>query len=608
MAILKVGRAFLLLAVWGLLQYNARGVGPDLHQTPGQPSSSGDALCGGTMPTIFQTFRHLQRYNQIGRILTRYGFGHVLTQLGIGRAITPGLERLRFSSAEILRATPAERVRMVIEELGPTYIKLGQILSTRADIVPADMIKELEKLQDTVPPTEFSLVKEQVERELGAPLQDLFTTFEELPIASASLGQVHLAILPDGEKVAVKVLRPGVDKIIETDLDIVLELAALAEKRTDWGEYYGILSLVQEFADTLRMEQNYEQEGHNIDRYRHIFEGEDHVRIPSVHWPTTTRRVLTMERIQGIKITDLVALDEAGLDRKEIARRNIRILLHAVLEEGFFHADPHAGNFVVQPDDVIGVMDFGIMGQLDHAERLGIVLLFVGLFRGETDRVVEALSDLGIATRAADRRNLTRDLDRLRVRYFGLELEKIRARSFVEDLMAVAFANRLKMPSNLVLVFKTIAMLEGNSLRLDPELNLFSELEPYARDALSELQSPVARVRLLADQTRQAVDAMLALPTQVQRMLEDIEAGEGSLSIRIKGLDEPTRRLTWAANRLVLAILAVAFVIGPALIIPHIQQIWPQWQVGASFLVMGGFVVSLIITLFLVLSVWRSGR
>jgi ubiquinone biosynthesis protein len=560
------------------------------------------------MPTIFQTFRHLQRYQQIGRILTRYGFGHILTQLGIGRAITPGLERLRFSSAEILRATPAERVRMVVEELGPTFIKLGQILSTRADILPPDMIQELEKLQDTVPPTSFSLIEEQVEGELGKPLHDLFPTFEEAPIASASLGQVHLATLPDGQHVAVKVLRPGIDKIIETDLDILLELATLAEKRTEWGEYYDILSLAQEFADTLRMEQNYEQEGHNIDRYRQMFSDQDYVQIPTVHWPTTTRRVLTMERMQGIKITDVKALDEAGFDRKRIARHNIRILLHAVLVEGFFHADPHAGNFVVQPDEVIGLMDFGIMGQLDHAERLGIVLLFVGLFGGETDRVVEALGELGIATRAADRRNLTRDLDRLRVRYYGLELEKIRARSFVEDLMGVAFANRLKMPSNLVLVFKTIAMLEGNSLRLDPELNLFSELEPYVRDTLSELQSPIARVKALAEQMREAVDAMMGLPTQIQHMLEELEAGEGGLSIRVRGLEEPTRRVTLAANRLVLAILAVAFVIGPALIIPHIQQIWPRWQAGASFLVIAGFVVSLLITFFLVLSVWRSGR
>jgi ubiquinone biosynthesis protein len=560
------------------------------------------------MPTILQTIRHLRRYDQIGRILTRYGFGHVLTQLGIGRAITPGLERLRFSSSEILHATPAERMRMAVEELGPTFIKLGQILSTRGDLLPAEYIQELEKLQDTVPPTDFALIQARVEDELKKPIDQVFPTFDPVPVASASLGQVHFATLPGGEEVAVKVFRPGIDKIIETDLDILLELAALAEKRTEWGEYYGVCSLAQEFADTLRAEQNYEQEGHNIDRYRQIFDGQGHVRIPEVYWETTTRRVLTMERIQGIKITDVDTLDAAGLDREKIAGRNIAILLQAVLQEGFFHADPHAGNFMILPDEVIAMMDFGIMGHLDHAQRLGLVQFFVGLFSGDTERVVDAMAELGIATKAADRRNLIRDLDRLRLRYYGLELEKIRAQSFIEELMGIAFSYRLKMPSDLVLVFKTIAMMEGISLQLDPDMNVFQEVEPYVRDALLELQSPMARLKQLVDQLREASEATMMLPKQLQRMLEQIEAGDSNLSMTLKGLDEPTRRITRAANRLVLAILAVAFVVGPALMIPQLDEILPEWQVGATLLIFGGFAMSLFLTFVLVLSIWRSGR
>ena len=560
------------------------------------------------MPTILQTLRHLRRYQQIGRVLTRYGFGHILTQLGIGRALIPGLERLRFSSAEILRATPAERVRMVIEELGPTFIKLGQILSTRGDAVPPELIHELEKLQDTVPPTDFDLIRAQVERELGQPLDQVFPEFDPVPVASASLGQVHFATLADGTEVAVKVFRPGVDKVIETDLDILLELAALAEKRTEWGAHYDVLSLAQEFADTLRTEQNYEQEGHNMDRYRQIFAGVRYVHLPRVYWETTTRRVLTMERIRGIKITDVTRLDEAGLDREVIPRRLIDILLQAVLHEGFFHADPHAGNFVVLPHETIGLMDFGIMGHLDPVQRLGLVNLFVGLFREDTTRVVRAMSDLGIATRASDQRRLARDLDRLRLRYYGLELKKIRARSFVEDLMGLAYANRLKMPSDLVLVFKTIAMLEGIGLQLDPELNVFEEVEPYVRDALLELQSPVTRLRETAEQMGEAGTAMMMLPRQLQHLLEEVEAGESTLSFKVEGIDGPTRRIVGAANRLVLAILAAAFVIGPALLIPQINNVFPEWRTGAMVLVVAGFVASLLMTVALVLSILGSGR
>jgi ubiquinone biosynthesis protein len=560
------------------------------------------------MPTILQTFRHLRRYEQVGRILTRYGFGHVLTQLGIGRAITPSLERLRFSSSEVLRATPAERMRMAVEELGPTFIKLGQILSTRGDLLPIEFIRELEKLQDTVPPTDFALIQAEVEKELKKPIDEVFPTFDPVPVASASLGQVHFATLPSGEEVAVKVFRPGIDKAIETDLDILLELAALAERRTEWGEYYGVLSLAQEFADTLREEQNYEQEGHNMDRYRQMFAGEAHVRIPVVYWETTTRRVLTMERLQGIKITDVDALDAAGLDREKVASHNIDILLQAVLREGFFHADPHAGNFVVLPNEVIAMMDFGIMGHLDHVERLGLMEFFVALFSGDTERTVDAMSALGIATRATDRRHLIRDLDRLRLRYYGLDLEKIRARSFIEDLMGIALSYRLKMPSDLVLVFKTIAMLEGISLQLDPDMNVFQQVEPYVRDAVLELQSPVVRLKEAVNQLREASEAMMMLPKQLQRMLEQIEAGESNLSMTLKGLDEPTRRITRAANRLVLAILAVAFVVGPALIIPRLSEILPEWQLGATLLIGTGFAMSLLLTIVLVLSIWRSGR
>jgi len=560
------------------------------------------------MPTIAQTFRHLRRYRQIARILTRYGFGQILTQLGIGRAIAPGLVKLRFSSAEILRATQAERVRMAVEELGPTFIKLGQILSTRADIIPPDLIHELEKLQDTVPPTPFPLIQAQVELELKRPLSELFSAFDPVPVASASLGQVHLATLTGGEEVAVKVFRPEIDKVIDVDLDILLQAAALAQKRTDWGQYYDVLSLAQEFANTLRQEQNYEQEGHNMDRFRQIFADEPHVRVPSVYWETTTRRVLTMERLEGVKITDLDGLEAAGLDPTVVARRNIHILLKAVLQEGFFHADPHAGNFFVLPGEVIGMMDFGIMGQVDPAARLGLIQLFVGLFRGDSERSVAALSSLGIATRAADKRALTRDMERLKLQYYGLELEKIRVQTFVEDLMGVAFANRLKMPSSLILIFKTIAMLEGISLILDPDINVFEEVEPYVRDAVLELESPFSQAKRLSEQLRESTEAMLLLPKQIRALFEQFEDGEAGLSFRLHGLEELAGRLSSAANRLALAILAAAFVVGPALIIPYLKELWPSWQSPALILILGGFALSLMITLVLLWSIWRAGR
>jgi ubiquinone biosynthesis protein len=556
------------------------------------------------MPTIRQSIRHLRRYRQVVAVLTKYGFGYLLGHLGLG-----GFRPFRWlARPEVLDASPAERIRMVIEELGPTAVKIGQMLSTRGDVIPAEVIRELEKLVDTVPPTPFPDVAQRVEAELKKPLDALFASFEPQPLASASLGQVHAATLPDGQAVAVKVLRPGVERLVAVDLDVLLEAAALAQRRTAWGAYYDVLSLAREYADTLLEEQNYEQEGHNMDRLRDNFSSERYVRVPQVHWALTTRRVLTMERVYGIKISDVAALQTAGLNCRRIARNNIKIVLRAILHDGFFHADPHAGNFFVQADESIALLDYGIMGQLQPEDKEGVVQLFVGLFRQETERVLDALALLGIAARSADRRKLARDLDRLRLRYFGQPLQNIRARSFFEDLLGLAFAHRLRLPGNLVLLFKTVAMLEGLSVQLEPDINVFTEVEPFVHDALLELESPWARGRRFWQSLSDSGQTVLFIPHQVSNLLDQAADGQFTLRLRPEKLEEPIRRLNEAANRLALAILAAAFVLGPALLIPHLGIILPAWQSWVMVLILSGFVLSFVLAFYVLLNVWFSRR
>lgn len=556
------------------------------------------------MPTLLQSIRHLRRYRQVVAVLSKYGFGYLLDQLGLG-----GFRIFRWiARPEVLEASPPERMRMVVEELGPTAVKMGQMLSTRGDVIPADIIRELEKLVDTVPPSPFPEIAQQVEAELEKPLNELFATFDHRSLASASLGQVHAATLPNGEPVAVKVLRPGVARLVSTDLDILLEAASWAQRRTAWGEYYDVLSLAQEYADTLLQELNYEQEGHNMDRLRENFAGERYVHVPRVCWDLTTRRVLTMERVGGIKISNVEALEKAGLNCRRVARNNIKIVLRAILQDGFFHADPHAGNFFVQPDESIALLDFGIVGQLQPEDREGVVLLFVGLFRQETDRVLDALSMLGIATRSADRRRLARDLDRLRLRYFGQPLENIRARSFFEDLMGLAFANRLRLPSNLVLLFKTVAMLEGLSVQLDPSINVFTEVEPFVRDALMEFESPWAWGRRIFETLNDSGQAALRIPHQVSNLLDMAADGQFTLQMRHEQLEEPVRRFNEAANRLALVILVATFVLGPALLIPNIELIPDGWRSWAMVLILGGFALSFVLSFYVLVAIWLSRR
>jgi ubiquinone biosynthesis protein len=556
------------------------------------------------MPTILQSLRHLQRYRRVVAVLTKYGFGYLLDQLGLG-----GFGVFRWiARPEVLDASPPERIRMVVEELGPTAVKMGQMLSTRGDVIPADIIWELERLVDTVPPSPFPEIARQVEEELKKPLDELFATFDPRPLASASLGQVHAAMLSNGVPVAVKVLRPGVAGVVSTDLDILMEAASWAQRRTAWGEYYDVLSLAQEYADTLLQELNYEQEGHNMDRFRENFAGERYVHVPQVCWELTTRRVLTMERVGGIKISDVAALEKAGLNCRRVARNNIKIVLRAMLQDGFFHADPHAGNFFVQPDESIALLDFGIMGQLQPEDREGVVLLFVGLFRQETDRVLDALSMLGIAARSSDRRRLARDLDRLRLRYFGQSLENIRARSFFEDFIGLAFANRLRLPSNLVLLFKTVAMLEGLSVRLDPSINVFTEVEPFVRDALMEFESPWAWGRRIFETLDDSGQAALRIPHQVSHLLDMAADGQFTFQMRHEQLEEPVRRFNEAANRLALVILVATFVLGPALLIPNLELIPDGWRSWAMVLILGGFALSFVLSFYVLVAIWLSRR
>jgi len=556
------------------------------------------------MPTVLQSIRHLRRYRQVVGILTKYGFGYLLDQLGLGSF---GIFRW-IARPEVLDASPPERIRMVVEKLGPTAVKMGQMLSTRGDVIPAEVIQELEELVDTVPPSPFAEIAQRVEAELKKPVDQLFATFDSQPLASASLGQVHAATLPNGEAVAVKVLRPGVERVVGTDLDILLEAAAWAQRRTTWGEYYDILSLAREYADTLLEEQNYEQEGHNMDRFRENLGGVRFAHVPHVYWELTTRRVLTMQRMTGIKISNVAALREAGLNCRRVARNNIKIVLRAILRDGFFHADPHAGNFLVQPDESIALLDFGIVGELQSEDREGVVHFFVGLFRQEIDRVLEAMAMLGIISSGADRHRLARDLDRLRLRYFGQSLETIRAQSFFEDLMRLAFANRLKMPSNLGLLFKTVAMLEGLSVQLDPSINVFTEVEPFVRDAVLEIESPWVRGQRLLEALSDSGQAVLAIPHQVSNLLDMAADGQFTLRMRHEALEEPLRRFNEAANRLALVILVATFVLGPALLIPHIGQVLPGWESWVMVLILGGFGLSLLLAIYVLIAIWLSRR
>lgn len=500
--------------------------------------------------------------------------------------------------------TQAEHLRLAFEELGATFIKLGQILSTRSDLLPPEFIHELSKLQDAVPPEPSSVIETQIERELSRPVSAMFASFDPQPLGSASIGQVHAARLHTGEEVVVKGQRPGVEELVAGDIAILLDIARLAARRTVWGQIYDLPAMVEEFADTLRGELDYSREGRNAERIRRNFDGNPALHVPVIYWSLTTRRVLTMERLHGIKISDLPALKETGVDQKELAKAGARIVLKMVFDEGFFHADPHPGNFLVSPGPVIGLLDYGMVGQLDEATRDNLLFLFLAILDRDMNRVIDRLADLGIIGTTFQLERLKRDLGHLLALYYGLPLKEIDVGRILDEFMATARRHRLQVPASLTLLAKTMSMHEGLARMLDPEFNMAEVLGPYARRLAFEAYSPRRLAgRLLptlADLERLAV----VLPRRLERLSARAERGNLSLNVRIAQAEHYLSDLNRMINRLIMAILTTGFIVGLAVLMLVYHP--PGWETFLGWFFTFGFLVAMFVGAWVMVSIVRG--
>jgi len=545
-----------------------------------------------------RSVRHWQRYREIVGIFLRHGFGFAFNQLDPDWNSFRNFLRLPSRKEP---STPSENLamhfRLALEELGPTFIKLGQILSARPDLLPPTYIAELSKLQDNVPPTPWESIREVLIRALGQEPEQVFLSIDPQPMAAASLAQVHAATLPDGQEVVVKVQRPGISAVIDTDLEILSSLAKRAQT-TRWGKLYDFVSMTNDFAFTLRNELDYCREGRNADQFRENFVHESHLYIPHVYWEYSSQRVLVLERIHGIKIDDIPTLDSAGYDRHRIALYSARIIIKEVLEDGFFHADPHPGNYMVLSEEVIGAMDFGMVGYLRDRDRLNLIRLYLVAVALDADGIVDQLIRMGAAGAEVDRAELARDIGRLLNKYSGLPLKEIRAGEVLEEIMPIAFQHRLHLPSDLWLLGKTLAMLEGIGLQLDPDFDVFSVAKPFVRRLLWNMVMPNsgwAQGILLSGANWG--ELFNRLPQAGNRMLERIERDE-PFRIQIDDVNRNINRLDRQFTRLSLSILVGALIIGLALLVSNpSSSSWGQWMI------IGGLVliISLGIWLFILL-------
>lgn len=538
---------------------------------------------------------HLDRSRQIAGVLVNHGWDYLRNN----RHSATDKFSLRRKSAQ----TRPEHLRSALEELGTTFIKLGQILSTRADLLPPDYLSELTKLQDKALPVPFEEIRGVLLAELGRPPETIFLHFEPEPLASASIGQAHVAVLVDGTEVVVKVRRPGVVEQVNEDLEILKELAATASRHWEFADRYDLVGLVDEFSQTLRNELDYIREGHNAERFAKNFASDPSIHIPRVFWETTTSRVLTLERIRGIKINDLAGLDAQGTDRRWLANYATNVVLKMVCEDGFFHADPHPGNFFIEQNGAIGLIDFGMVGVLDERTQERLADLLIAISHQDADRLVDTLLNLGVTRKRVDRPLFRRDIEHLLSTYWGLPLSELKVTALLNDVFAVMRQHHLHLPSNLALLLKTVIMIEGLGENLSPDFQFTTTLAPYTERLVLREYSPLRWIRGLGRAGLDFARMGAEMPQQLRRIVSAAEDGNFQIGMHPEGFDRIINRLERIANRIVLGVIAAAFINGLAVLVSVYRP--PGWERWGWVVFAFGFLCALLLGIYLALSILR---
>jgi ubiquinone biosynthesis protein len=540
-------------------------------------------LLGGSVAAL----NHLDRYREVARVLVRHGLGFLVVELGNGRWIPRADIRAARASPQI---TQAAHLRLALEELGPTFIKLGQLLSTRPDVLPPDYVAELSKLQADAPPVPGEIVRQLIETELGDSPDALFADFDLSPLASASIGQAHAAVLKDGTRVVVKVRRPGVVDRVHEDLEILGNLAAQASKRWQWAADYNVVTLADQFSRTLRAELDYLKEGQNAETFARNFRRNSELHIPDVFWDTTTSRVLTLERISGVKVDDSAGLDRAGIDRSAVIATAVDAIAQMVFVDGFFHADPHPGNLFIEEDGRIGLIDFGMVGAIGAEDRDHLATLFVALSKNDAEQIGNALIRMTANGRSIDRAELRRELSRFVTLYEGKELGELEIGPLVTQVLAILRHHRLQLPPDIVMLLRMLSMVEGMGVRLDPQFRLGVALKPYALRLAAERFSPAALATRMGKAGFELAALGVELPEKLRRLVDAVDTNGVELHLRTAELEPLVGRIERIGNRLVAAMVTASLIGG----IGHLaaadrstRRPWSRPLIGAGFGVIG---------------------
>ena len=546
----------------------------------------------------------LGRVQALAAILIRYGFGDVLRRLGLARALARSGKVVPLGHLDELVALPAPvRVRRAMEEMGPSFVKLGQILATRVDLFPPEWIAEFSRLQNAVPPVPFEAIRTEITEALGAAPESAFLWLDPEPLAAASIAQVHRARLHDGREVVAKVRRPGIRPIIEADLRLMQHLAKLIESKFPDLRRFHPAGVVQQFKSSLMRELDLAAECRHAERIAASFANDDRIMVPAVYWPLTRERMNVQDYVDGIPVADLEALDAAGVDRKQVARTGAQAILKMMLEDGFFHADPHPGNVFVLRDGRIAVIDFGMVGRLSQARRAEVVSLLFGLVERDPGRVTEVLLEWTEGP-GVDEVQLTLDIDGFVDRYHGVPLGQLDLVGMLLDVTALLRSHQLALPADLALLIKVCITLEGLGRNLDPDFEMAREARPFLRRAMVAQRGPRAIARRGAHAMADTAGLLASLPGELRRLMRVLRAGGPKLRMEVEQLPEFSHQVAHSANRLAGSMVIAALIVGSS--ITMTVKGGPT-LLGLPFFGLLGFVGASLAGLWLLWSIFRSG-
>ncbi|MEE9591538.1 MAG: 2-polyprenylphenol 6-hydroxylase [Thermodesulfobacteriota bacterium] len=551
-----------------------------------------------------KSYKNIRRLHQIITVLIKYGFGGLVKEMKLFPYIAVFERILFFKKARSKRELSIpQRIRMVLEELGPTFVKLGQVVSIRADLLPPDWVEEFKKLQDMVPPSPIEEIKQVVEKSFKAPISTIFSTFDEVPVASASIAQVHYATLADGTTVAVKVKRPGIDGVIEADISVLYTVARLLDKYVPQAKRYRTVEVVDEFSRTIRKEQDFMVEGGNINRFQKIFEGDPTIQIPKVYWGCTTHEVLTLERIYGVPIDETDKIKELGLDVKKIAENSIKAFFKQVFEFGVFHADLHPGNIFARDDGTIIYLDFGIIGRLDHKLRRYLASMLFYLVKQDYYRMAMIHREMNLISREVDMHEFEDALRDITEPIFGRRLEEIDIPDLLMKLLQTARRFKMKLQPNLLLLQKSIVIIEGVGRQLYPDSNMWEVVRPLIyRWMIKEKMSPGKILKRKREKAEGLIDVVANAPFQLNTLLNRILEDDVKVGFVHHKLDTLTKEIDNLGQRVAIALIIASLVIGSALVVVSSVKnisgfsIIPFVSLGAFLLTIGfglGFLISL---------------